>query len=267
MRGMADLQHTHEVAFDGDVVTKRYRASKPGAAEREWRALTLLAEHAPGLAPEPIAFEPGVVRMSRLDGEPLRGLPVTGEHLTALAGALAELHAAVPRPVLREVPVRPWQREAVRDWLRGQGARWRSRDPLADRAVREGLRWLEGWRPDGSGVRPVFGGGDGNLANFLWDGGRVRVVDFEDSGRSDLAYELAELAEHVSMWADRAEVGAELVARLELSAAEERRLRGCRRLQALIWLFLLAQDDPDNPRNPPGTFRRQAERVLARLDA
>ncbi|MEU6725220.1 aminoglycoside phosphotransferase family protein [Nonomuraea wenchangensis] len=264
---MADLRHTHEVSYDGDVVTKRYRATKPGAAEREWRALTLLAEHAPGLAPEPIAFETGVVRMSRLDGEPLRGRPVTDEHLTALAGALAELHAAVPLPVLRDVPVRPWQREAVGDWIRGQAARWRPRDPLADRAVREGLRWLEGWRPDGGGVRPVFGGGDGNLANFLWDGGRVRVVDFEDSGRSDLAYELAELAEHVSMWVDgSADVGMDLVARFGLSAGEERRLGECRRAQALVWLFLLAQDDPDQPRNPPGTFRRQAERVLARLD-
>ncbi|MGA5756675.1 phosphotransferase family protein [Nonomuraea bangladeshensis] len=241
---MADLQHTHEVAFDGDVVTKRYRAGRPGSAEREWRALTLLAEHAPGLAPEPIAFEAGVVRMSRLDGEPLRGLPVTDEHLTALAGALAMLHAAVPLPVLLDVPVRPWQREAVRDWLRGQGARWRARDPLADQAVREGLRWLDGWRPDRSGVRPVFGGGDGNLANFLWDGGRVRVVDFEDSGRSDLAYELAELAEHVSMWVDGpTDVGVDLVARFGLSAEEERRLRECRRAQALVWLFLLAQDD------------------------
>jgi thiamine kinase-like enzyme len=32
---------------------------------------------------------------------------------------------------------------------------------------------------------PVFGSGDGNLANFLWDGSRVRVVDFEFSGRSE----------------------------------------------------------------------------------
>lgn len=37
-----------------------------------------------------------------------------------------------------------------------------------------------------------------------------------------------------------------------------------RRLLALVWLFLLAFDDPDHPRNPPGTAERQAAR-LSRL--
>ncbi|HEY2691135.1 MAG TPA: phosphotransferase [Streptosporangiaceae bacterium] len=40
----------------------------------------------------------------------------------------------------------------------------------------------------------MFGNADGNLANFLWDGARCRIVDFEDSGVSDPAYEAA----HVS---------------------------------------------------------------------
>ncbi|SEG99641.1 Phosphotransferase enzyme family protein [Nonomuraea solani] len=97
---MADLAHVNDLAYEGDRVIKRYVTTRPDAAEREWRALTLLAEHVPGLAPEPPACE--------------------------------------------------------------------------------------------EGVTPVFGAGDGNLANFLWDGTRVRIVDFEDSGHSDLAYEVAE---------------------------------------------------------------------------
>jgi len=36
------------------------------------------------------------------------------------------------------------------------------------------------------------------LANYLWDGHRIRIVDFEDAGRSDVAYELASLVEHLS---------------------------------------------------------------------
>ncbi len=39
---------------------------------------------------------------------------------------------------------------------------------------------------------------DGNLANFLWDGERCRVVDLEDSGASDRAYELADHVEHIT---------------------------------------------------------------------
>ncbi|NUP64031.1 MAG: aminoglycoside phosphotransferase family protein [Nonomuraea sp.] len=258
---MADLVHTHVLDFDGDVVTKRYIDDKPGAAEREWRALNLLAEHAPGLAPEPIAYEAGVVQMTRIDGAPLRGLAVRDACVAAMAEALTELYEAVPPDVLATVPVRPWQVEAVTDWVGQRVAAWRPRDPLADRAVKEGARWLAAWRPGTSGTSPVFGAGDGNLANFLWDGARVRIVDFEDSGRSDLAFELAELSEHVSMWVD-GEV--EIAHRFELSGQEERRLRDCRKLHSLTWLFLLSHD---SPRNPPGTFARQVERVLRTLDA
>lgn len=258
---MADLVHTHHLDYDGDVVTKRYVDDKPGAAEREWLALKLLAEYAPGLAPEPIAFEAGKVTMTRIEGAPLRGLLTGAVHVAAMAAALTELYTAVPQHVLGTLQVRPWQREAVTDWIRQRGAKWTPRDPQADRAVKEGMRWLETWRPGESGVRPVFGAGDGNLANFLWDGTRVRIVDFEDSGRTDLAFELAELSEHVSMWVD-GEV--EIAHRFELSGEEERRLRDCRKLHSLIWLFLLSHE---SPRNPPGTFRRQVERVLRTLDA
>lgn len=129
---MADLQHTHEAVYDGDVVIKRYVDGKPGGAEREWRALNLLAEHAPGLAPEPIAFEAGVVSMTRIDGVPMRGGIVRAAHAAALVEAVARLHTAVPRPVLETVPARPWQREEACDWIRlrgragGRGTRWRT---------------------------------------------------------------------------------------------------------------------------------------------
>jgi hypothetical protein len=74
--------------------------------------------------------------------------------------------------------------------------------PVVAHALDSGWSWLcrtkIGW-PDVDGVTPVFGSGDGNLANYLWDGTRVRLVDFEYSGVSDRAFELAEATEHVSM--------------------------------------------------------------------
>lgn len=257
---MADLQHTHELTYEGSRVVKRFVDGKAGAPEREWRALGLLARYAPGLAPEPIAFDGGAVTMSRLPGESLRGMAPLKVPLTEFAAALTELHAAVPSEVVSALPVRPWQLDHATAWVRERAARWVPRDPEADRAVREGLRWLESWTSGAAGVTPVFGAGDGNLSNFLWDGVRVRLVDFEDSGRSDRAWELAELAEHVSMWVD-GEVGIAEV--FELDPQESLRLRDCRRLPALIWLFLLSHE---GPRNPPGTFRRQVERTLALLD-
>jgi aminoglycoside phosphotransferase (APT) family kinase protein len=50
--------------------------------------------------------------------------------------------------------------------------------------------------------RRVLGHGDPNLANFLWDGSQLRLVDFEDSGPGDRAFELALLTEHLSAWLD-----------------------------------------------------------------
>jgi phosphotransferase family enzyme len=42
----------------------------------------------------------------------------------------------------------------------------------------------------------VFGRGDPNLRNFLWNGHTLRLVDFEYAGWSDRAHELADLIEH-----------------------------------------------------------------------
>ncbi|WP_327087645.1 phosphotransferase [Nonomuraea sp. NBC_01738] len=256
---MAELYGTHDISVDGDTVTKRFVDGKEGGAAREWRALTLLHEHAPGLAPRPIAFEGGSVVMERLHGEPVRGRPDAATRAEGMAGALTRLHTAVPREVLDREPQRPWQvadlSAQVLEWC----AAWPGRGGRYDEAVKEGRRWLEQWRPDGTGVTPVFGAGDGNVANFLWDGTTIRLVDFEDSGRSDRAFELAETVEHVSSWV-HGEV--DVMPHVELTAAEARRFRECSRLQALTWFFLLSGE---GPRNPPGTFLRQAERVLARL--
>ncbi len=50
---------THQVSVDheGQVVVKRYVGSQRGEPAREWRALRLLAEHAPRLAPEPVSAD------------------------------------------------------------------------------------------------------------------------------------------------------------------------------------------------------------------
>lgn len=139
---------------------------------------------------------------------------------------------------------------------------------VVGRAMDSGLAWLgrSGLGSPAEGkVPPVFGPGDGNLANYLWDGSQVRVVDFEDSGRSDRAFELAEITEHVSSWVERPLDVPAFLNEFDLSPTESARLRECRRLLALVWLFLLAMDDPEHPRNPPGTADHQAARLLAML--
>ncbi|GCD92533.1 phosphotransferase family protein [Embleya hyalina] len=272
---------THTLEFRPDTVVKTFRAGAHDNHRREWAALTLLHRFAPDLAPRPVSRDPRpscpVVVMSRLPGVVLRGTTVRDERVDALAATLNTLYAAVPDGVVRELPVRPGHQGAIiariDEWA-GWGL---DTAPSVGRALAAGVDWLNrggGRRALGRGeVPPVFGPGDGNLANYLADSGgcpdggargtrgRIRVVDFEESGRSDRAFELAEITEHVSSRVDTSLDVRGLLDRVDLTPAEAARVPDCRRLLALVWLFLLSMEDPENPRNPPGTAERQAARL------
>lgn len=273
---------THQVSIDHgrQIVVKRYVQAERGQPAREWRALTLLAEHAPGLAPEPILADltgaPPVVEMSLLAGEPLGGQPLTADQELAVVRALGQLWQSVPvsevTPLPDEVPASTQLIRIVRQ-LAGQG-----HDLGADLVVRKarsaGLDWMSwamaetgqlGASLDAASIPRVFGQGDANLANFLFDGERVRLVDFEDSGISERPFELAVLVEHISAWSDAGLAGERFISAFDLSVAERTRLADWRRLAALYWLLRLRPGGDAEQRNPPGTLRRQAERLLALL--
>ena len=265
---------THQLTVDVEraVVVKRYIQYARAEPAREWRALRLLAEHAPGLAPEPLRADldaaPPVVEMSLLPGTPLGDAQLTPEQESALVRALGQLWQSVP--VDRVIAVAgEYGNEAqlvhlVSD-LAGTGPDMGD-DPLVQAAYAAGLDWLT-WAVavtgDPAGRQPVLGQGDGNLANFLWDGGRVRIVDFEDSGLSDRAFELAVLVEHISAWLGAGLRGDRFTEAFDLTPAERARLAACRRLAALAWLLFLRPGSMASERNPPGTLRLQAERLLA----
>ncbi|PZG45873.1 hypothetical protein C1I98_15075 [Spongiactinospora gelatinilytica] len=115
---------THDLEFGDEVVIKRYRSWDRREPQREWTALTLLAEHAPGLAPAPIRADlnasPPTVVMSRLPGHVLRGAPATVAQTDAVAAAFTRLHQAIPGPVLGAVEPAAWGPAAavakVRTW-------------------------------------------------------------------------------------------------------------------------------------------------------
>jgi Ser/Thr protein kinase RdoA (MazF antagonist) len=259
---------THVVEIDGDQVIKRFRSWDRGEHLREWQALTLLASYAPDLAPAPLsaslASVPPCVRMSRVAGRPLDGETVTPRHLDAVAVAIGRLHAAVPRDVVAGLPPQPWLGAGAVSRMRSlaAGERAPDGDALARSAFDSGMRWLDRAaepRPEPHSV--VFGQGDGNLANYLWDGERVRLVDFEDSGRSDRAYELAAFAEHLSVWHDAGVDAGALLGRFELTAAERERVLFFRRAFAFYWLLKLLGRRAERR----ATLHHQASRLLAML--
>jgi aminoglycoside phosphotransferase len=264
---------THQVSVDSarGVVSKRFAERDRHEPEREWRALTLLAEHAPGLAPDPLRADldanPAVIEMSLLPGESLGGQPLTAAQQAALVRALLRLWESVPVSEIRLQPgetTNEAQELAAVQKLVAAGHEVGD-DPVVRKACAQGTGWFAAARRGVFGQRSVFGQGDSNLANFLWDSDRVRIVDFEDSGRSDRVFELAVLVEHLSAWHDAGLDAEEFIPAFDLSAAETARLADCRRLAALFWLLALRPGGGASSRNPPGTLHRQAERVLALL--
>lgn len=271
---------THDVRIDRarGVVTKRFRSWQRGEPAREWQALRLLAEHAPGLAAVPLraslTARPPVIEMSWLPGQVLGGGPLSAEQTDALAVALDRLWRSVPAAAQREpgaaVPNPVMLTGIVRNMLRDaeSGPDMLTDAPRARQAYAAGAAWFGRGGLDAvlrAGASTALGQGDANLANFLWDGERVRLVDFEDSGPSNRAFELAMLAEHITVWLTGVLDVQPFLDGFGLAGAEAARLREYRRLSALYWLIKLRPGSPSNRRNPPGTLDRQADRLLALL--
>ena len=266
---------THDIAFEGGNVVKRFRGRAQAEARREWQALNLLARYAPGLAAEPVCQRledsPPLVAMTVVPGRPLGSEPLTAAQLDAVAVALDQLHRAIPDAILRGLEDSGTLPRVVgRIRQLAAACPVSSLEPLPARAWRSALAWLNSdWAAEvaGAGGRPVFGLGDGNLANLLWDGERVRLVDFEDSGPSHRAQELADLVEHISVWAGAAVEAEAVLGRFDLSPAECHQVAVLRRLFAAFWLMMLLPGGPASHRNPPGTLDRQAARLLELLNA
>ena len=263
---------THSLRFDAETVTKTYRSWTKGEPEREWAALGLLLQHAPGLAPEPVSAvldgEPPSIVMTRLPGSSLGGGPLTVTQTKAVSVALHRLHTAVPAADLAAQPPRHWHpAEAVgnlRAWIAEPHEVGDA--PQTAAAFGHASRWLRSGDPDRlvyAKVPPVFALADGNLSNLVEADGEVRLVDFEDSGRSDRAYELADLVEHISMWIDDSVDTDVLVDAADLDRVERARFDGFRRLWAVFWLLMLLPTGRAHARNPAGTLDRQAQRTLA----
>jgi hypothetical protein len=263
---------THLLEFS-DVVVKRFRSYDRGEHRREWLGLRLLDRHSPGLAPRPLsadlAADPPAVTMSRLPGEPLGGRPLIPAELVALADAMDRLHSAVPvDEAARLDPSHGHPHRGLASLQALLDAHPGSPDePTVAAAVAAARQWLASAEAVGAadldGVPAVLGREDHNLPNFLRDGDRIALVDFEDSGRSDRATEWAALVEHR---AARCTADADWRPFLD-AVADQPRLRAARRYYACVWVALMLPGRPGHDRNPPPARRAQAERLLELLRA
>jgi len=239
---------THEVEIAGPVLTKRYVAWPRDEPGREWAALQLVSRHAPDLVPTPLrrVESPPAISMTVVPGVPLSGF-LNPPQLDALADSLQTLWSIPPD----DLP--PIQLSALVDRVHTGLAVLRDVPGVIGSAARA---WLD--YEELTDVRdPVVAHGDPNLENYLWDGTHVRIVDFEDAGRGDLAAELANLVEHLSGRAT------DWTGFAERFGVDPERFHAARCLWAAFWLTLVGPGGPSAARNPPGTAEAQAGRVLA----
>ncbi len=223
---------------------KCYKVDGRQRVETEWRTLNALAECGYTPAPLPLAYDPDarvpIVIMEFVSGEGLGGR-LNPVQLAALEAATQSLHAITPS-TLRH-PLRHAEGDAPSILRRVREGEQTIAAYLPDAechvAARLWRAWLRG--PDPAllleSADAVFSRSDPNLANCLWDGERLRMIDFEYAGWSDRAVDLADLVEHPASFATPEDTWAEFVARFDLSAMEERRYVAARRMFALFFLM------------------------------
>lgn len=260
------------------IVIKKFRAVRHGEHVRESQALRLLHRHAPGLAPRPLRTElqgeQPTVTMSRLPGQALTAVPPSTEEVCLIAETLRRLHVAVPADAVQELPYAISHASVeipkLRNWAAldpsGEVRAEIIRSPELDRALTTARKWLAGTEPRRLMDRPgqiCFGQSDPNIRNFIRDRDRLRVVDFEDSGRSDRETELADLLEHRTLRGVPEEVWHPAIDMVCSSPGSAERLLMARRMKAAYWLFRSLVKD--NPEAPGSATERQvrAARVLS----
>ena len=245
---------------DRDLCLKLHRVDHHHRAAREWLALTLLAHRGHPPAPRPVwrsdrEDHPAIV-MTFAAGTPLGGVRLQSRQLDAVAAALADLYRITPADVTGAVPLVATPAPAMlRRIQRTCTALTDPADPGQAPLIELWQRWSTG--PDPALIRvpvpQVFGRGDPSLANLLWDGAELTLLDFEYAGWSDPAYELADLIEHPQSCATPDHAWHSLVDRFGFDPDARARHHAARRMLALFWL---ARRRPDDDR-----YHAQADRA------
>ncbi len=209
--------------------------------------------------------------MERLPGRPLGSARLTADQTSSLGAVLRRLYD-VPLAAVRAVGITERRggpsgsRRAVTEMLSGPGDLSACRDQtLVRHAVEVTLDWARRHEAVPAPALRVLGIADLNPANVLWDGAACRLVDFEDAGLTDPAYEIADHVEHLAGRRAGVYDADALVDAVGLSGQERDRVRAYRPPWAAFWLGMLLPGNRGFVRNPPGTLEAQATHVLELL--
>jgi aminoglycoside phosphotransferase (APT) family kinase protein len=253
LRSLTGGRNNHIYAWnspDGPACIKLYRLDDRRRPEREWHALSLLASHHVWHVPRPLwlldSTDTPAIAMTFVTGTPI---PDTAHKQAALSGLIKtwqQIHATPVKGLLASL-VRIDSAAHYCNRITGIWARQVADNP-DDPLTSELQSLLDNWRRSGDGdilaepQPPAFSRGDANLLNWLHDpdSHATSCVDFEFSGTSDPAFDIADLVEHISSRIFSDETWAAVAAALgDADAAFARRFRAAQRTCALRWLAVL----------------------------
>ncbi|MFI0418646.1 phosphotransferase family protein [Spongiactinospora sp. 9N601] len=235
--GRADSGH--------ETCMKLYKVDERRRVDREWAALTLMAENDIDQVPIPLWYDPDprspAIGMTMVPGKHLDSTDVS--QLKALATAHTRLQQLPLRGLLAETD----RIDSAAHYIHRLTTIWPQQlaDHRDDPLTADMFRLLSQW--DASGDRqlltepaePVFSRGDANLLNWLWADGTIGCVDFEFAGRSDAAFDAADLIEHISARSVSDETWHTLIPELGVDHSSIKRFSAARRTTTLRWLAVL----------------------------
>ena len=179
--------------------------------------------------------------MEFIDGTWLGEQRLSRTQLESLVEAHQQMYSIPPdSPDARFRPATGNARVMVRRVTTGE---WGTDPTAGDALAQEAHALWQTWRKGDDPallLEPaplVFSRGDPNLANCSWSRQRLRIVDFEYSGWSDRATDLADLVEHVQSRGTPDESWEWFVEQFNMSGSEWSRFQAARRLSALFWLM------------------------------
>jgi aminoglycoside phosphotransferase (APT) family kinase protein len=253
LRPLTGGRNNHIYAWnnpDGPACIKLYRLDDRRRPEREWHALSLLAARHVRHVPRPLWLHDSAdfpaIAMSFIAGTPI---PETAHKEAALSGLIKtwqQIHAIpVDGPLSAMVRI-----DSAAHYCNRITGIWAGQlaDTPDDPLTGELQSLLDNWQQSGDGEvlaeprPPAFSHGDANLLNWLHDPDTraTSCVDFEFSGTSDPAFDIADLVEHISSRIFSDETWAAVAAALgDADATFARRFLAAQRTCAMRWLAVL----------------------------
>ncbi|MDX3097090.1 aminoglycoside phosphotransferase family protein [Streptomyces sp. ME19-03-3] len=255
-RGLRPLTggfQNHVYAWDdpeaGPICIKVYaKGNHRRRVDREWAALTLLAEHQADGVPRPLWLdqhdEVPAIGMTLLKGTPLMESPDREAALRGLAQTTERLHAVPLSGLMAELE----RMDSGSHYMLRLTGSWpellacHEDDPLTTdmRAL------LTAWHASGDAelvgdksAPAVLSRGDSNLNNWLRDGTSSPCVDFEYSGHGTVHFDAADLIEHISAREIPDSTWITLLPDLGVTPANRHLFLAAQRTCALRWLAVL----------------------------